>query len=150
MEPGAQRENFVPSEGERTASNYLGRMQAAEKLLGDYNPSKTDYIAANQMMSGGAMRGSLANMAISPEGQKYYQAAADWVRAKLRKESGAVIAPEEMAQEIKTYFPIPGDSEGVRRQKAQARQQAMIGMKEMAGRAGAPPSPMGDDPLGLR
>ena len=72
---------------------------------------------------------------LSPKGQKYYQAAADWVRAKLRKESGATIPPDEMAQEIKTYFPIPGDYKETIRQKAAARKQAEAGMIGMAGRA---------------
>lgn len=151
--PAAPRENFVPTEGERTAGNYFGRMEAAEKLLGDYVPLTMDYIAADRMMKGGPTMGSLANLALSTKGQQYYQAAADWVRAKLRKESGAVISPEEMSQEIKTYFPLPGDGKEVIAQKKQARQQAMQGMKDMSGRAvpAAPASATApNDPLGIR
>ena len=43
------------------------------------------------------------------------------MRAKLRRESGAVIAREEAASEVRTYFPMPGDSPEVIRQKADAR-----------------------------
>jgi hypothetical protein len=145
-----------PTEGERTAANYHGRMQEAEKLIGDFKPTTGDYIAALNMMEGGPIRSGAANVMMSQEGQKFYQAAADWVRAKLRKESGAVISPEEMAQEIKTYFPMPGDSDAVIRQKKRARDQATKGMREMGGRAvvspGAPDSPVADpnaDPLGI-
>lgn len=136
--PASPREGALPTEGERTAANYLGRMSEAEKLLGDYVPSITDYAAASKIMSGGSVGSSLANMVLSPKGQQYYQAVADWVRAKLRKESGAVIAPEEMAQETKTYFPIPGDSKETIEQKRQARKQAEAGMRQMSGRAVQP------------
>lgn len=149
--PAATREN--PQEGERTSANYYGRMEAAERLLGSYVPSTMDYIAADRMMKGGPTSSSVFNMAISGKGQQYYQAAADWVRAKLRKESGAVISPEEMAQEIKTYFPMPGDGPMVIDQKARARQQAMSGMREMGGRAVQQESqqqPSANDPLGIR
>jgi hypothetical protein len=42
---------------------------------------------------------------MSPEQQKYKQAADNWIRANLRKESGAVIGADEMAAEYATYFP---------------------------------------------
>lgn len=141
-----------PTEGERTAANYYGRMQEAEKLIGDTRPATGDYLAALNMMEGGPMRSGVANSFMSQEGQKFYQAAADWVRAKLRKESGAVISPEEMAQEIKTYFPMPGDGDAVIQQKKKAREQATKGMKDMGGRAVAPsvaPDTKKDDPLGI-
>jgi hypothetical protein len=123
------------TEGERVSANYLGRMEASEQLLGNYVPGVKDYTAARIVMQGGPVAASAANSALSVEGQQYYQAAADWVRAKLRKESGAVISPQEMEQEIKTYFPVPGDSQQVIEQKRQARQQAMDGMRLMGGRA---------------
>lgn len=128
----------VPQEGERVAANYFGRMQEAEGKLGQYQPTFKDYAAATMAMSGGAFLSPLANTAVSGEGQKYYQAAADWVRAKLRKESGAVIAPSEMAQEIKTYFPMPGDKPETITQKAEARKQALAGMEQMGGRVVTP------------
>jgi len=148
--PAASRE--TPSETELTAKNYFDRMNAAEGKLGNFVPSLLDYVAAGKMMEGGGVTGSLANSMISPQGQQYYQAAADWVRAKLRKESGAVISPAEMAQEIKTYFPMPGDGPSVIAQKAKARAQATSGMKEMGGRASKqqPVQPAANDPLGIR
>lgn len=126
------------TEGERVSANYLGRMKAAEFLLGDYVPGVKDYAAARQVMQGGPISASVANTVLSPEGQRYYQAAADWVRAKLRKESGAVISPQEMEQEIKTYFPVPGDTAETVAQKRAARMQAQEGMQMMGGRAVVP------------
>lgn len=126
------------TEGERTSANYLSRMSRAEMLLGDYVPSFTDYASARSVMQGGPATATVANNILSPQGQQYYQAAADWVRAKLRKESGAVISPQEMEQEIKTYFPLPGDDPKTIAQKRAARIQAQEGMKMMGGRAVIP------------
>ena len=125
----------VPTESERTSANYFGRMEAAEKLLTDYTPNVKDFYLASKAMSGSPGTALAATNFLSKEGQKYYQAAADWVRAKLRKESGAVIGPQEMEQEIRTYFPIPGEDPATSEQKRLARIQAMNGMREMGGRA---------------
>lgn len=108
------------------ASNYATRMVEAEKtfkVIEDtgYNPANlTDSLAANG--------GTLGNFFKSPQGRRYYQAASDWVRAKLRKESGAVIGPQEMLDEIATYFPMPGDDAPTIEQKRRARLIATNGM----------------------
>lgn len=133
--PGTAGGNI--SEGERGAANYFGRMSESEKLLTDYVPSTPEYMAAKKLMGGGAITSSIANAYLSPDQQAYYQAASDWVRAKLRKESGAAIGVDEMENEIKTYFPVPGDSPKVVAQKKQARMQATQGMRRMGGRASA-------------
>jgi hypothetical protein len=77
----------------------------------------------------------VGNSIMTTQGQLYRQAQEDWVRAKLRRESGAVIGEEEMAREIQVYFPQPGDSPEVITQKAQARQVAITAMRQAAGRA---------------
>jgi hypothetical protein len=53
----------------------------------------------------------------------------------LRKESGAAIGVQEEAEEFRTYFPVPGDSAAVIKQKAEARQRANQGMIQSAGKA---------------
>lgn len=120
------------------AKAYLGRMQAAEQRLssGKYSPSAADY-AAGEFLYGtsGPLTGVLANQVLSKEGKAYFQSAADWVRAKLRKESGAVISPTEMSSEIRTYFPVPGDDADTVAQKAAARKQAEKQLSTMAGQA---------------
>jgi len=67
--------------------------------------------------------------------QRVLNAQQAWVRAKLRKESGAVIGADEMADEIKTFFPQIGDSVSTIRQKALLRQQAEQGFAIEAGPA---------------
>lgn len=130
------------TEGQSAAQGYLGRMRAAEAALSGskFKPGVTDY-AAGEFLYGqsGPLTGVIANQIMSKDGQQYFQSIADWVRAKLRKESGAVIRPDEMASEIRTYFPMPNDTADVIKQKALARKQAEAQMEVMGG--GAAPAP---------
>ena len=79
--------------------------------------------------------GKLGNFLTSPKGQQYRQAQENWVRANLRKESGAAIGVAEMEQERKNYFPIPGDSPEVVKQKARNREVVEQAMRTAAGGA---------------
>lgn len=70
---------------------------------------------------------------LSPEQQKVIQARTNFITAILRKESGASISPTEFATAEKNYFPAPGDPPDVVKQKQQAREAAIKGMKISAG-----------------
>lgn len=126
-----------PTGEERSASGYLGRMKAAEKLIGGLaggEPTeKTSIAGAVPFVGDYAQR-----KVMTDKQQQFKQATDDWIRAKLRKESGAVIGDIEMKREYQTYFPQPGDSAAVVKQKAQARKQAEEQMKIGAGRAYKP------------
>jgi hypothetical protein len=67
--------------------------------------------------------------------EQYEQAQENWVTANLRKESGAVISPEEMQKEIRKWFPVVGNSEKVIEQKRKSRIVAEDSMRRNAGRA---------------
>ena len=54
--------------------------------------------------------------------QKFEQAERNYINAVLRRESGAVISPEEFTNARLQYFPQPGDSAGVLTQKKQNRE----------------------------
>jgi len=123
------------TEGMRSTAQYAQRMVAAENLLGDTVEQKPGIGEATLGFAGE----TAANLARSPDRQKALQAQRDWVRAKLRKESGAVIGIDEMENEIRTYFPQIGDSDEVIYQKKLARQQATQGMIESSGAAYTPP-----------
>lgn len=71
----------------------------------------------------------------TPEQQKYLNAADEWIRAKLRKESGAEIPIEESTAEYSTYFPVAGDTKEVIAQKKALRNNATEGLKKAAGGA---------------
>ena len=125
-----------PTDTQLTASGYFERMNNANTILAPLE-------AAGQYPSyGAAMAGSVPfvgdvarRLSMSPEQQQYQQAADDWIRSKLRKESGAVISDEEMRSEYNTYFPQPGDTSAVIAQKQRARQTATEAMRRAAGTA---------------
>ena len=129
----ANAQGKYPSETELTAAGYASRMNAADALLNKLPetaiPGIRQTVANNKYPT-------LAPYVSASEQQQYRQAQEDWVRAKLRKESGAVIADEEMAREIRVYFPQPGDDAAVKQQKAEARQRANQAMLVAAGKAG--------------
>lgn len=123
------------TESENNAAGYLGRMQAAEKTIGTLQGG--ELTVATALAGAVPFVGDYAQRkAMNPTQQKYKQAADDWIRAKLRKESGAVIGADEMKAEYRTYFPQPGDGAEVIAQKAQARKQAEAQIMQSAGRAG--------------
>jgi len=126
------------TEGERNAAGYALRMDEATKLLGQYEEKgRAGYgtqVAGAVPLLGDTLRRGV----MSKEQALYRQAADDWIRAKLRKESGAAIGADEMESEYRTYFPMPGDPPEVVAQKAQARAIANEAMRRSAGRGHAP------------
>lgn len=116
------------TESERTSAGFLSRMRSAENQFAELEskygdaifPDETFSIMGNIPGIGGYVQGKLGGDAQNI----YKQQTEDWIRAKLRKESGAVIGDDEMRREYSTYFPLPGDSAAVRRQKAQSRREA--------------------------
>jgi len=113
------------TEGQASASGFLLRMNEAEKILTPIEAAGKQPGFVSKAAGSVPFVGSMAQTLLTGEDtQKYRQAQEDWVRAKLRKESGAVIGADEMADEIKTYFPQPGESQGVIEQKRQSRQRA--------------------------
>ena len=112
---------------EKVSYGFYNRMMGAEdniKGLGEFDSSSVWE----------RFRG-LTNISSSPELQQYRQAADDWIRAKLRRESGAVIGKDEMDKEYEIYFPRIGDSQEVIDQKIRAREEAERSMKTASGRA---------------
>lgn len=63
-----------------------------------------------------------------PQQQQLEQAKRDWINANLRRESGAVIGASEFDSADRQYFPQPGDSEAVVKQKAANRKLAEQGV----------------------
>jgi hypothetical protein len=126
----------TPKEPERISAGFADRMQQNEAIITGLKDTAARPGLAERVGGAIPLAGKeLANIARPEERQKYYQAQEDWVRAKLRKESGAVIADEEMDREIRTYFPQIGDTTAVIAQKARARQLATQGMIRNAGRS---------------
>lgn len=124
------------TEGQNLSAGFASRMEAANAITDQLEglqeeqkvqvlPTKTTSVAAGVPFVGGFLQ----RKTMSPEQQQYKQAADNWIRANLRKESGAAIPPEEMQLEYETYFPVVGDEPAVIEQKKEARRittQAMI------------------------
>lgn len=70
---------------------------------------------------------------LNEDQQKTIQARVNFITAILRKESGASISPTEFGTAEKNYFPAPGDSAQVVKQKQEARDLAIKAMKMQAG-----------------
>ncbi|MES2939205.1 MAG: hypothetical protein V4864_16080 [Pseudomonadota bacterium] len=121
----------------RDASGVIGGFEkngapwASTVARAGYDPQFPNWIPGGQVASGAA-RG-LNNATVPEDAQKYYQAQTNWVSANLRKESGAAIGKDEMAQEIRKWFPQPGDGAEVIAQKTAARKVAEEGMLVQAG-----------------
>lgn len=129
-----ERPEFTVSQA--TAAGYADRMKQADALLSSPNLAtvQTDLVERG--------KGSvplIGNMIVSPEFQQAEQAQRDFINAILRRESGAVISESEFASARKQYFPQPGDSEEVLRQKAANRKNAINGVSRAAGPAYQPP-----------
>lgn len=120
-----------PTEGQLAATAYLQRMVGSEADLSELEAEGDVALpfGANLVVDT-TFEGLLS---LSEGQQRLLQAQRDWVRAKLRKESGAEIPPAEMMAEMRTYFPQPGDGQKTIAQKRAARARAMTQMEIMSG-----------------
>lgn len=84
----------------------------------------------------GEEAGTVMNWTQSPKQQQVEQAQRDFVNAILRRESGAVISQAEFDNAAKQYFPQPGDSLKVIKQKQLNRENSIRSLEIGAG-AGA-------------
>ena len=128
-----------PTEGQLAGAGMLQRMTGAEKILRALE--RETGLVAMPIEKTFLLGTQLEGLTLTPTEQRLAQAQRDWVRAKLRKESGAVIGADEMAAEILTYFPQVGEGPEIVAQKAEARRRAeeqlSIGAGSAAGQAGA-------------
>jgi hypothetical protein len=119
------------------ASSFASRMvQAEQNVRRLMNPELKDQRfdpTGMRTRAGNAIEYVLGEeaantVARSTQGQQYRQAAEQWIRAFLRKESGAAISDSEFERDFAVYFPQPGDTPEVIQQKEAARQNAMRNM----------------------
>jgi hypothetical protein len=113
------------------AAGYYGRAVRAHNLFGEgIEPlSLAKVVAINSAPI--EARSTMLN----PDQRAAYDYIDDFVRAKLRKESGAVISPDEMRREYVLLFPQPGEGPADRERKAGIRQQAIEQLRVQAGPA---------------
>lgn len=121
-----QAPNKALTDGQSKAALFGSRMDNSGRII--------DELAAqgiNKSMPGSQLGYGIGATvrALSPgDYQKLDQAKRDFINAALRRESGAVISPEEFANGEIQYFPQPGDSPAVIKQKAENRAIATRGI----------------------
>jgi hypothetical protein len=117
------------TDSQAKANLFGSRMRDSHAILtsleGKYSPAsvKTKVGAENLPVVGG-VAGWAGNAMLSEEDQQAEQAMRDFINAVLRRESGAVINPNEFDNAEKQYFPSPNDGPKVLKQKREARERA--------------------------
>lgn len=122
--------NGKMNEAQNKDALYSSRMMNAERVFRE--PAVT---AAGQSRTerGLSKLPVFGNSFVSENYQKYDQAQRDFINATLRRESGAAISQSEFDNAEKQYFPQPGDSAAVLKQKQQNRLEAIRGFASGAG-----------------
>lgn len=115
-----------PSQSQYTAAGFANRASQAGTII--------DSIGT-QFASAFARGGLLPNFMKTDDRQMFEQAQRNFINAVLRRESGAVISPEEFNNAALQYFPQPGDSQAVLSQKRQNRSSVIGNLSAEAGRA---------------
>ena len=136
LPPGVTAKGSAPSlnEGERNAAGFYERATETGQKINALEDAGGALPTAGTDLAG--LLGDYAeSKAMSDEQQTYRTLAMSWIRAKLRKESGAAISDKEAESEYKTYFPVPGDSPMRIEEKRRLRAIAENELKMSAGRA---------------
>lgn len=122
-----------PTEAQITNAGYAQRIAQANKII-DANTGTLKNLGWTefQLIQSNS---PLANKLLSTEKQQAAQAIKSFITAKLRKESGASIAPSEFDDARSIYFPIPGDSLEVIAQKKQTRDEVLSNSIQASGDA---------------
>ena len=141
-------EGRKPTESEQKAAGFSQRMELSNQLINELeskiiqkgqDPNIMFPTPTSQAFGAIPFVGDYARTKVtSAEQQQYRQAQENWIRANLRKESGAVIGADEMNAEIRTYFPQPGELPETIAQKKLAREVTQNAMKTAAGTSYTP------------
>jgi len=138
-----------PTEGETNAAGFAQRMELAQSIISNLPAGSQPGAWTRTLEAIPFVGGALARTGQSVQTQQFDQAAQDWIRAKLRKESGAAIGVDEAKQEYATYFPMVGDTPEKIAQKAEARRVVTLGMQKAAGKAYEPYTPLAPAPTAV-
>jgi hypothetical protein len=102
---GEARDDKPPTNAQTTIAGYAARVEQSNPQLSGLEKS----ITAMNPLSFEAQLWADRPALQSKEIQQYAQASRNFINAVLRRESGAVISPEEFATARKQYLPVPGD-----------------------------------------
>lgn len=129
-DPKTKVDTKPPTEDQSKAGNFARRMELAMSDIAELEAGGYDRASSESAARSSRFTPNILN---TKEGQRYSNAERNFASANLRKESGAVITPDEMRQQEELYFPRHGDTPETIAQKARNRAQAFEGMKAVAG-----------------
>jgi hypothetical protein len=115
------------TESESKSTLYLSQMRDASKVLGQIGDATSPMLVA-------ATGNPYTNWIAGETPQKVGQAQRQWAEAYLREKTGAAATAGEVENNIRTFFPVVGDSPGTIEQKRKARAEAEAAMIIPAGR----------------
>lgn len=122
--PGVRPSPKGMNESQAKAAGFADRIAEASPML-DIPPPTVGSMILSDVPGG--------NFALNPQQQKFFQAERNFINAVLRRESGAVISPDEFSNARKQYIPQPGDSDGVLEQKRRNRETVLRSLSRDAG-----------------
>lgn len=137
----------MPSETQLIAAGFADRMASAQNIVSDLEPKakvgNVEAVTSYLPLIGKSIPQVIPSNigGLSDERRQYLQAANNWIRANLRKESGAAIGTDEWSAEYQNYFPQPGDDKETIAQKAVFREIATKNMARAAGQQYTPSLP---------
>jgi hypothetical protein len=129
-----------PTEFQSKAGLYFKSMATASQTLDSiektngWRPSIVETAAPGE---------TAKTLAQTEARQKYTQAQKQWIDSINRVRSGANLPELEYERAVRTFFPVYGEGENLRAQKAAARRQEEAAMQQAAGRAIKQPQPGG-------
>ena len=123
--------NLTEAEGKATA--YYSQMLEARKTLTELQGKGFD-MTSTKNQAGVALAGGSTNPLASAKQQQAKQAQEQWAEAYLRFKTGAATNADEIARNVRTFFPQIGDAPAVVKQKEEARKKAEEAITVTAGR----------------
>lgn len=124
-----------PNQGQFQTAEAAMRLEQAEPIL---SRLENEIASMGQISFSAQMLAPSAKLQ-SASMQSYAQAARNFINAKLRRESGAVISPTEFADAKQQYLPVPGDTAETLAQKKANRDLVFRNLKAASGNAYQPP-----------
>jgi hypothetical protein len=125
------------SEAEGNALMYSERLRFAnetmDQMVIEGAAPESDFINGLIAQYTGGKTFNIANALINPKYQKWKSAADNYIRATLRKESGAAIADHEYIGGFKDYIPLLGDSAELKEHKRDLRIGVADTMRRISG-----------------
>jgi hypothetical protein len=127
------------SEAQGNAFAYSERMRANNRVIDQMEVQ--GLVPANDILNTLLVRwgrdndADFWNVVVDPEYQQFKSAADNFIRATLRKESGAAISQDEYKGAFRDYIPRMGDSPGLVKQKRRLRIGVANVMRRQSGMA---------------